>query len=235
LSASPIHCFTWWNTRKIWKCAAFDVESMVWNVLSLALNAEGIHVATCLHAKIRTLIQTNSWCLMLIFERYNRPSSIFCFHIVSLTDPLFHLMKHSQNMKVCSVWRRKQKRCHQLSRNNSSASCPCYAAFRIVVQSFNNSPRFVLNSRVAHTLEQMWMYNFFDVGSKNDAINYRGITVLPVISMIVEAVIRDRIQPLIHNMQNQTQRVYERIVPHECCSTCRRSIQNILMIPYLNE
>jgi hypothetical protein len=33
----------------------------------------------------------------------------------------FHLMKHSQNMKVCSVWRRKQKRCHQLSRNNSSA------------------------------------------------------------------------------------------------------------------
>ena len=48
-------------------------------------------------------------------------SPIFCFHIVSLTDPLFHLMKHSQNMKVSSVWRRKQKRCHQLSRNNSSA------------------------------------------------------------------------------------------------------------------
>ena len=43
---------------------------MVWNVLSLALNAEEIHVATCLHVKIRTLIQTNSWCLMLIFERY---------------------------------------------------------------------------------------------------------------------------------------------------------------------
>jgi hypothetical protein len=33
---------------------------MVWNVLSLALNAEGIHVATCLHAKIRTLIQHRS-------------------------------------------------------------------------------------------------------------------------------------------------------------------------------
>jgi hypothetical protein len=41
---------------------------------------------------------------------------------------------------------------------------------------------------------------------KNDAINYRGITVLPVISKIVEAVIRDRIQPLIHNMQIPTQR-----------------------------
>jgi hypothetical protein len=49
---------------------AVTVESMVWNVLSLALNVEEIHVATCLHAKIRTLIQTNSWCLMLIFERY---------------------------------------------------------------------------------------------------------------------------------------------------------------------
>jgi hypothetical protein len=35
------------------------------------------------------------------------------------------------------------------------ASCPFYAAFRIVVQAFNNSPRFVLNSRVVHTLEQM--------------------------------------------------------------------------------
>jgi hypothetical protein len=44
------------------------------------------------------------------------------------------------------------------------------------------------------------------VGRKNDAINYRGITVLPVISKVVEGVIRDRIQPLIHNMQNPTQR-----------------------------
>jgi hypothetical protein len=47
---------------------------------------------------------------------------------------------------------------------------------------------------------------FKNKGSKNDAINYRGITVLPVISRIVEAVIRNRIQPLIHNMQNPTQR-----------------------------
>jgi hypothetical protein len=35
------------------------------------------------------------------------------------------------------------------------ASCPFYAAFRIVVQAFNNSPRFVLNSRVVHTPEHM--------------------------------------------------------------------------------
>jgi hypothetical protein len=53
---------------------------------------------------------------------------------------------------------------------------------------------------------KIWKCAAFDVGSKNDAINYRGITVLPVISKIVKAVIRDRIQPLIHNMQNPTQR-----------------------------
>ena len=53
---------------------------------------------------------------------------------------------------------------------------------------------------------KIWKCAAFDVGSKNDAINYRRITVLPVISKIVEAVIRDRIQPLIHNMQNPTQR-----------------------------
>jgi hypothetical protein len=53
---------------------------------------------------------------------------------------------------------------------------------------------------------KIWKCAAFDVGSKNDAINYWGITVLPVISKIVEAVIRDRLQPLIHNMQNPTQR-----------------------------
>jgi hypothetical protein len=44
--------------------------------------------------------QTRSdWHAHVVF---NRPSPIFCFHIVNLIDPLFHLMKHSQNMKVCS-------------------------------------------------------------------------------------------------------------------------------------
>ena len=38
---------------------------------------------------------------------------------------------------------------------------------------------------------KIWKFAAFDVGSKNDAINYRGITVLPVISKIVEAVIRE--------------------------------------------
>jgi hypothetical protein len=53
------------------------------------------------------------------------------------------------------------------------------------------------------------MHNFVECSFciekyKNDAIYYRGITVLPVISKIVKAVIRDRIQRLIHNMQNPT-------------------------------
>ena len=47
---------------------------------------------------------------------------------------------------------------------------------------------------------------FKNKGSKNDAINYRGITVLPVISKIMESVIRDRIQPFIGNIQNPSQR-----------------------------
>jgi hypothetical protein len=53
----------------------------------------------------------------------------------------------------------------------------------------------------------------FDVRSKTDAVNYRGIAVLPVISKIVEAVIRDRIQPLIHNMQNPAQRGFTKGSP----------------------
>jgi len=43
-------------------------------------------------------------------------------------------------------------------------------------------------------------------GSKNDAINYRGITVLPVLSKIIESIIKVRIQPNIHNVQNPSQR-----------------------------
>ena len=43
-------------------------------------------------------------------------------------------------------------------------------------------------------------------GSKNDAINYRGITVLPVLSKIIESIIKVRIQPNIHNILNPSQR-----------------------------
>jgi hypothetical protein len=80
------------------------------------------------------------------------------------------------------------------------ASCPFYAAFRIVVQTLNNSPRFVLNSRVVQDVHleilKIGLLSpiFKNKGSKNDAINYRGITFLLVISKVIEAVIRDRIQ-----------------------------------------
>jgi hypothetical protein len=132
---------------------------------------------------------------------------IFCFHIVSLTDPLFHLMKHSQNMKVCSVWRQKQKRCRQLLRK--STRCPfCFSSVNILYASATGRAAFMGDDPFVNPLNtrKIWKCAAFDVGSKNHAVNYRGITVLPVISKIVEAVIRDRIQPLIHNMQNPTQR-----------------------------
>ncbi|VDI22546.1 Hypothetical predicted protein [Mytilus galloprovincialis] len=47
---------------------------------------------------------------------------------------------------------------------------------------------------------------FKNKGSKNDALNYRGITILPVESKIIEAIIRDRIQPKVQKVQNPTQR-----------------------------
>ena len=43
-------------------------------------------------------------------------------------------------------------------------------------------------------------------GSKNDATNYHGRTVLPVLSKIIESIIKVRIQPNIKNMQNPSQR-----------------------------
>ncbi|VDI25646.1 Hypothetical predicted protein [Mytilus galloprovincialis] len=47
---------------------------------------------------------------------------------------------------------------------------------------------------------------FKNKGSKNDALNYRGITILPVESKIIEAIIRDRVQPKVQKVQNPTQR-----------------------------
>lgn len=47
---------------------------------------------------------------------------------------------------------------------------------------------------------------FKNKGEKNQASNYRGITVLPVINKIIEAVLRDRIQPTVLSVQNPIQR-----------------------------
>ena len=43
-------------------------------------------------------------------------------------------------------------------------------------------------------------------GSKMDAKNYRGITVLPVIAKILELILRDRLQDAIRQQQNPLQR-----------------------------
>jgi hypothetical protein len=45
--------------------------------------------------------------------------------------------------------------CHVDFKTIGGAFYPFYAAFRIVVQALNNSPRFVLNCCMVHTPEQM--------------------------------------------------------------------------------
>ncbi|XP_063427548.1 uncharacterized protein LOC134711049 [Mytilus trossulus] len=47
---------------------------------------------------------------------------------------------------------------------------------------------------------------FKNKGDRCHAANYRGITVLPVVNKIIEAIIRDRIQPRVLKDQNPTQR-----------------------------
>ena len=58
--------------------------------------------------------------------------------------------------------------------------------------------------------------------SKNDAIKYRGITVLPILSKIIESIIKVRIQPNIQNIQNPSQRGFTK--GYECSSTSRGGI-----------
>ena len=47
---------------------------------------------------------------------------------------------------------------------------------------------------------------FKNKGSSTDARNYRGITILPTITKIIETLLRDRVQPLIEAQQNSLQR-----------------------------
>ena len=47
---------------------------------------------------------------------------------------------------------------------------------------------------------------FKNKGSNKDAKNYRGITILPIITKIVETLLRNRIQPLIEDVQSNLQR-----------------------------
>ena len=45
-------------------------------------------------------------------------------------------------------------------------------------------------------------------GERNNSKNYHGITVLPIIGKILEAILRNRIQPIINNGQNNAQRCF---------------------------
>ena len=51
---------------------------------------------------------------------------------------------------------------------------------------------------------------FKNKGSATDAKNYRGITILPTITKIIESPLRDRIQPVIEAQQNNLQRGFTR-------------------------
>ena len=51
---------------------------------------------------------------------------------------------------------------------------------------------------------------FKNKGSSTDAKNYRGITILPTMTKIIETILRDRIQPVIEAQQNNLQRGFTR-------------------------
>ena len=71
---------------------------------------------------------------------------------------------------------------------------------KVINQIFQsgNFPSFLKNGLVSPIYKKK--------GQSNVATNYRGITVLPVIGKVVEAILRDRISPLIEEIQNNVQR-----------------------------
>ena len=59
-------------------------------------------------------------------------------------------------------------------------------------------------------------------GVGTDAKNYRGITILPVITKILETVIKNQIQPIIEHHQSKLQRGFTRNETNELLSHSRR-------------
>jgi hypothetical protein len=82
-----------------------------------------------LEVHLERVATRSDWYAYVVF---NRPSPIFCFHIVNLTDPLFHLMKHSQNSR---------NRCECITLSNAafasrSTRCPfCFSSVNILYAS----------------------------------------------------------------------------------------------------
>jgi hypothetical protein len=66
--------------------------------------------------------------------------------------------------------------------------------------------------RVPETLKAGILTPIFkNKGLKTQATNHRGITVLPVISKIVETIIKERIQNQVLEIQSRTQRVHHQL------------------------
>ena len=66
---------------------------------------------------------------------------------------------------------------------------------------------------------------FKNKGSNKDARNYRGITILPIITKIVEILLRNRIQPLIEEVQSNLQRGFTR---HSSPMNCSLILEEVI-------
>lgn len=66
---------------------------------------------------------------------------------------------------------------------------------------------------------------FKNKGSNKDAKNYRGITILPIITKIVEILVRNRIQPIIEEVQSNLQRGFTR---HSSPMNCSLILEEVI-------
>ena len=69
---------------------------------------------------------------------------------------------------------------------------------------------------------------FKNKGLSTDAKNYRGITILPTITKIIETLLRDRVQPLIEAQRNSLQRGFTKHSSPMNCPRVQRPAQACL-------
>ena len=72
---------------------------------------------------------------------------------------------------------------------------------------------------------------FNNKGDKNNSTNYRGITVMPAISKIMETILRERIAPIVIAAQNPVQRGFTKNsppLPNECFTVSGRMYRDVL-------
>ncbi|CAG2193425.1 unnamed protein product [Mytilus edulis] len=80
---------------------------------------------------------------------------------------------------------------------------------------------------VSQTYRKDFLQYLQKQGDRCHVANYRGITVLPVVNKIIEAIIRDEMQPRVLKDQNPTQRVSQQNhrTERRKCQESRRSTQ----------